>query len=52
MDKIRLARTLVDIVNIKFGFDLCGGQRILHKFSEMYKRGPYAFKGKNLIEGE
>lgn len=52
MDKIRLAKTLIDTVNMKFGFDLCGGQRILYKFSEMYKSKPYAFKGKNLIEDE
>lgn len=27
MDKIRRAKTLMGIVNIKFGFDLCGGRR-------------------------
>lgn len=52
MDKIRRAKTLIDIVNIKLGFDLCGGQSILYKLSEMYKSGPCAFRGKNLIEGE
>lgn len=46
MDNIRLAKTLLDTINIKFGFDLCDGQWILHKFSEMYKSGPYAFKDK------